>query len=67
MPYPGVLSPVAGYGRLRRTHEEASDETARARGCILVGRGCLFWLLVSVVLSVTLTVLINLVLLLVSG
>jgi hypothetical protein len=25
-----------------------------------VGRGCLFWLIVSVVLSVTLTVLINL-------
>lgn len=33
----------------------------------MVGRGCLFWLLVSVVLSVTLTVLVNLVLLLVSG
>ena len=28
-----------------------------------LGRGCLFWLVVSVVLSVTLTVLINLVLL----
>ena len=28
-----------------------------------LGRGCLFWLVVSVVLSVTLTVLVNLVLL----
>ena len=35
------------------------------RGC--AGRGCLFWILVSVVLSVTLTVLANLILLLFSG
>ena len=35
------------------------------RGCS--GRGCLFWIVVSVVLSVTLTVLANLVLLLFSG
>ena len=35
------------------------------RGC--AGRGCLFWIVVSVVLSVTLTVLANLVLLLFSG
>ncbi len=32
-----------------------------------MGRGCLFWLLVSVLLSVTLTVVINLVLFVVSG
>jgi hypothetical protein len=32
-----------------------------------MGRGCLFWLLVSVVLSVGLTVLINLVLFVLSG
>jgi hypothetical protein len=32
-----------------------------------MGRGCLFWLLVSVVLSVTLTVLVNLVLFALSG
>jgi hypothetical protein len=32
-----------------------------------MGRGCLFWLGVSVVLSVTLTVVVNLVLLVVSG
>jgi hypothetical protein len=32
-----------------------------------MGRGCLFWLLVSVVLSVTLTVLVNLVFFVVSG
>jgi hypothetical protein len=32
-----------------------------------MGRGCLFWLLVSVVLSVTLTVLANLVLFALSG
>jgi hypothetical protein len=34
------------------------------KGSGLRGRGCLFWLLISVVLSVTLTVLVNLVLLL---
>jgi hypothetical protein len=32
-----------------------------------MGRGCLFWLLVSVVLSVTLTIVINLVLFALSG
>jgi hypothetical protein len=32
-----------------------------------MGRGCLFWLLVSVVLSVTLTVVVNLVLFALSG
>jgi hypothetical protein len=32
-----------------------------------MGRGCLFWLLVSVVLSVTLTVLVNFVLFVLSG
>jgi|GEM_PF-2861705 hypothetical protein len=32
-----------------------------------MGRGCLFWLLVSVVLSVGLTVLVNLVLFVLSG
>jgi hypothetical protein len=32
-----------------------------------MGRGCLFWVLVSVVLSVGLTVLINLVLFVLSG
>ncbi len=36
-----------------------------SRGC--AGRGCLFWIVVSVVLSVTLTILVNLVLLLFSG
>lgn len=35
------------------------------RGCS--GRGCLFWIVVSVILSVGLTVLVNLVLLLFSG
>ena len=35
------------------------------RGC--AGRGCLFWIVVSIVLSVTLTILVNLVLLLFSG
>ncbi|MEJ7843017.1 MAG: hypothetical protein WKF95_14740 [Rubrobacter sp.] len=35
------------------------------RGC--AGRGCLFWIVASVVLSVTLTILANLVLLLFSG
>jgi hypothetical protein len=32
-----------------------------------MGRGCLFWLVVSVVLSVTLTILANLVLFVLSG
>ncbi len=35
------------------------------RGC--AGRGCLFWIVVSVVLSVSLTVLVNLILLLFSA
>jgi hypothetical protein len=35
------------------------------RGC--AGRGCLFWIVASIVLSVTLTILANLVLLLFSG
>jgi hypothetical protein len=32
-----------------------------------MGRGCLFWLLISVLLSVTLTVVVNLFLFVVSG
>jgi hypothetical protein len=32
-----------------------------------MGRGCLFWLVVSVLLSVTLTVVVNLVLFVLSG
>jgi hypothetical protein len=32
-----------------------------------MGRGCLFWLLVSVVLSVTLTIVVNLLLFTLSG
>ena len=32
-----------------------------------MGRGCLFWLLISVVLSVTLTVFVNLVFFMLSG
>jgi hypothetical protein len=32
-----------------------------------MGRGCLFWLLVSVVLSVTLTIVVNLLLFALSG
>lgn len=39
-------------------------ETDEKGVAALVGRGCLFWLLVSVALSVGLTVLVNLVLLL---
>jgi hypothetical protein len=35
------------------------------RGC--AGRGCLFWIVASIVLSVTLTILANLILLLFSG
>jgi hypothetical protein len=32
-----------------------------------VGRGCLFWIMVSIVLSVSLTILVNLIILLFSG
>ncbi len=35
------------------------------RGC--AGRGCLFWIVISIVLSVSLTILVNLILLLFSG
>jgi hypothetical protein len=35
------------------------------RGC--AGRGCLFWIVVSIVLSVSLTILVNLILILFSG
>ncbi len=35
------------------------------RGC--AGRGCLFWIVVSIVLSVSLTILVNLIFLLFSG
>ncbi len=40
---------------------------SRGRGVVGMGRGCLFWVLVSVVLSVTLTVVVNLVLFALSG
>jgi hypothetical protein len=41
--------------------------TYRAEGVWMMGRGCLFWLLVSVILSVTLTVLVNLILFVLAG
>jgi len=55
------------------TRDRSSDQSGiivfggggGSRGC--AGRGCLFWIVVSVVLSVTLTVLANLVLFLFSG
>ena len=42
-------------------------EGYRRAGLSTMSRGCLFWLLVSVVLSVTLTVVVNLVLFVLSG
>jgi hypothetical protein len=45
--------------------EESGTIVFGGRGC--AGRGCLFWIVVSVVLRVTLTVLANLDLLLFSG
>ena len=56
-------------GETRPEAEIGSDESGiivfGGNGCS--GRGCLFWILVSIVLSVTLTVLLNLVAYLFSG
>ena len=49
----------------RRTGELGIIVFGGGNGCF--GRGCLFWILISVVLSVTLTVLLNLVTYLFSG
>ena len=63
------MSDTSGQGERIRPGDEAGiivfGGGGGGRGC--AGRGCLFWILVSVVLSVTLTVLANLVLLLFSG
>ncbi len=57
-------------GRHERIRDLLDDESGiivfgGGRGC--AGRGCLFWIVVSVVLSVALTIFANLVLLLFSG
>ena len=59
-------------GRHERVRDLLDDESGiivfgggGGRGC--AGRGCLFWIVVSVVLSVALTIFANLVLLLFSG
>ncbi len=57
-------------GETRSEPERWSDESGiivfgGGNGCS--GRGCLFWILVSIVLSVTLTVLLNLIAYLFSG
>ncbi|MBA2416805.1 MAG: hypothetical protein H0V64_13150 [Geodermatophilaceae bacterium] len=63
------MSDTSGQGERIRPGDESGiivfGGGGGGRGC--AGRGCLFWILVSVVLSVTLTVLANLVLLLFSG
>jgi hypothetical protein len=55
----------AGPEAERRTGESGIIVFGGGNGCS--GRGCLFWILISVVLSVTLTVLLNLVAYLFSG
>ncbi len=52
-------------GRPPRADESGIIVVGGGRSC--AGRGCLFWIVVSVVLSVALTVFANLVLLLFSG
>ena len=59
---------VSGVGEDRRGLGDESGIVVfggGGRGC--AGRGCLFWIVVSIVLSVTLTILVNLILLLFSG
>lgn len=53
--------------RRRDLREESGIIVYGGGGSGCAGRGCLFWIVLSVVLSVTLTVLVNLVLLLFSG
>ena len=55
----------AGPEAERRTNESGIIVFGGGNGCS--GRGCLFWILISVVLSVALTVLLNLAAYLFSG
>jgi hypothetical protein len=61
------MSDTNGQGERNRPSPQSSIIVfgAGGRGC--AGRGCLFWIVLSVVLSVTLTILVNLILLLFSG
>lgn len=51
----------------RRLGDESGIIVFGGGGTGCAGRGCLFWIVVSIVLSVTLTILVNLILLLFSG
>ena len=61
------MSDTSGQGGRDRPDDQQSGITVFGGGRGCAGRGCLFWIVVSIVLSVTLTVLANLVLLLFSG
>lgn len=56
---------VGGSEGVDRSGESGIIVFGGGRGCS--GRGCLFWIVVSIALSVTLTILVNLILLLFSG
>jgi hypothetical protein len=58
---------ASGQGERNRPGDQAGIIVFGGGGTGCAGRGCLFWIVVSVVLSVTLTILANLVLLLFSG
>jgi hypothetical protein len=51
----------------RRLGDESGIIVFGGGGSGCAGRGCLFWIVVSIVLSVTLTIIVNLILLLFSG
>ncbi len=61
------MSDTNGQGERNRPSPQSSIIVfgGGGRGC--ASRGCLFWIVLSVVLSVTLTILVNLILLLFSG
>lgn len=55
------------YRRSARVWRRVGDNSVRRGGRGCAGRGCLFWIVVSIVLSVGLTILVNLIFLLFSG
>ena len=61
------MSDTNGQGDHGRPDDQQSGIIVFGGGRGCAGKGCLFWIVVSIVLSVTLTVLANLVLLLFSG
>ena len=71
VPLEQQLSQAVSNTNGRDEHSRSGDESGitvfggGGRGC--AGRGCLFWIVASIVLSVTLTILVNLIPLLFSG